>query len=276
MAYMRLNAVRNRVLSRGTSLSGYQAKALRRFESLILGQRPVQRVLEIGSDVDGAVLRELAALGVAEVVGVNPDPAMWARWDGEEHRLDEHAILRRADASALPFEDAGFDAIFSVATFEHILNLRGALREMHRVLRPGGSVYSLFGPIWSGGRGHHIRVSVDGVEFRHFDPRLNPLPDFSHLLLGPDELREALAFRIPAQAVEPTVGWVFEDAGINRVFLYQYLDEFRGSQFSLESLRFERDPVDKQLLSVLSFRHPHETRFDVTNAEVVLRKSESG
>ena len=56
----------------------------------------------------------------------------------------EHAIeLIQADSSAMPFADASFDAItvaFGVRNFE---NLEKGLKEMYRVLRPGGHLVIL-------------------------------------------------------------------------------------------------------------------------------------
>jgi SAM-dependent methyltransferase len=43
-----------------------------------------------------------------------------------------------ADVRSLPFRDGSFDAIYSMGTIEHFHESATALREMHRVLRPGG------------------------------------------------------------------------------------------------------------------------------------------
>jgi SAM-dependent methyltransferase len=48
-----------------------------------------------------------------------------------------------ADAHALPFADASFDFVFSLAVFEHLHSPWIAAREIARVLRPGGGVYTL-------------------------------------------------------------------------------------------------------------------------------------
>ena len=269
--YARLNGIRNRILSRETGLAAYQASALRKFRSRCLRSAAGKRVLEIGSDPNGRVLRQLSKWGVSEAVGVNPAKEMWAS-SGTDRQIAERARLRRADARALPFDDASFDAIFSIATFEHILELPKALAEMHRVLRSGGYLYANFGPIWSGCRGHHLRVQVGEREFRHFRPDSNPLPDYCHLLMSRTELRDALTNRLAAPYVEPIVTWVFDDPGINRWFHHQYLEAFSASAFNIVSVRSERDRLDEQLDRVLRFRYPQESAFDVTNVEVVLSK----
>lgn len=48
-----------------------------------------------------------------------------------------------ASASDLPFADACFDAVSAVEVMEHLPDVEAALREMHRVLRPGGSLLLL-------------------------------------------------------------------------------------------------------------------------------------
>jgi SAM-dependent methyltransferase len=48
-----------------------------------------------------------------------------------------------ADAHALPFADASFDFVFSLAVFEHLRSPWIAAHEIARVLRPGGKAYTL-------------------------------------------------------------------------------------------------------------------------------------
>ena len=49
------------------------------------------------------------------------------------------AEVRVADAEALPFEDETFDLVYSWGVLHHSPNTQRAVREVHRVLKPGGS-----------------------------------------------------------------------------------------------------------------------------------------
>ncbi len=45
-----------------------------------------------------------------------------------------------ADASELPFNDGQFDAVFDFGIIHHIPNWRDCIKELYRVLKPGGQV----------------------------------------------------------------------------------------------------------------------------------------
>ena len=51
------------------------------------------------------------------------------------------AALLMADASRLPFADRRFDAAVEMAVMHHVPDWRAALREVARVLKPGGSFH---------------------------------------------------------------------------------------------------------------------------------------
>lgn len=63
--------------------------------------------------------------------------------------------FRQADLRALPFESGGFDVVGSDALFEHCRDLDAVLKEMCRVVRPGGCIYATFGPIYTAYGGDH-------------------------------------------------------------------------------------------------------------------------
>jgi SAM-dependent methyltransferase len=100
--------------------------------------------------LDRAVERFVGATGLALTVGVGitREAEMLARRTRLvaidrapiDPRCAEAALATRADAVALPFADSIFDAVFFFDVLEHVEDEAGALREIHRVLRPGASL----------------------------------------------------------------------------------------------------------------------------------------
>lgn len=63
--------------------------------------------------------------------------------DRARRKGDAHAhstVFTTADAMSLPFADASFDLITSAFGFRNLVNYEGGLREIARVLKPGGEV----------------------------------------------------------------------------------------------------------------------------------------
>lgn len=108
----------------------------------ILKPSPGERLLEVGPGTgyySGHVARELAPGGSLTVLDLQP-----AMLDELMRRADADGIANispvRGDAQALPFPDATFDAAFLVATLGEVPDKPRALRELRRVVRPGGRV----------------------------------------------------------------------------------------------------------------------------------------
>lgn len=57
-----------------------------------------------------------------------------------------HKPFRVAEGPRYPFDDEMFDAIWTIATFEHIPDLQTAMLELVRMLKPGGMLF--FSPAW--------------------------------------------------------------------------------------------------------------------------------
>jgi SAM-dependent methyltransferase len=70
--------------------------------------------------------------------------------------------VQQMDASRLSFPDASFDIVFSRAVFEHIENPVDVLREIKRVIRPGGVFYCLLHLYSSYSGCHDIRIFAKG------------------------------------------------------------------------------------------------------------------
>lgn len=69
-----------------------------------------------------------------------------------------------ADAHRLPYQDNAVDAIYCEAVLEHLHDPAQAVREMHRVLKPGGKVYACtpFMQAYHGYPRHYQNFSLTG------------------------------------------------------------------------------------------------------------------
>ncbi|RKQ88875.1 class I SAM-dependent methyltransferase [Brockia lithotrophica] len=115
------------------------APASRAFVSLVRRFVPLgARILEVGAGA-GKTAARLARLGY-RVFAVERDPAYFRVLRRRAGRHPKFAFVR-ADAVRLPFPDASFDAV--VAESVLLFLSPKALRELRRVLRPGGTLFAL-------------------------------------------------------------------------------------------------------------------------------------
>lgn len=100
---------------------------------------PKTRVVEIGTGT-GILALELGRLGL-DVVAVDNSARMLeaARLKLEAESID-NVDLRRADAHELPLADGEMDAALAHMVLHSLTNPADAIREMARVVRPGGVV----------------------------------------------------------------------------------------------------------------------------------------
>jgi SAM-dependent methyltransferase len=93
-------------------------------------------VLEVGIGLGTDFVRFVRAGARATGVDLTEAAVEAAR---ERLRLEGlSADVRRADAEALPFEDESFDVVYAYGVVHHTPDTAQAVRELHRVLRPGG------------------------------------------------------------------------------------------------------------------------------------------
>jgi predicted SAM-dependent methyltransferase len=110
------------------------------------------------------------------VLHVAPDPffrTFFGQWFKAQHTADLNmaGVDFKVDLTALPFADASYDLVYASHVLEHIQDDRKAVREVHRVLRPGGLAI-LPVPI----------VSPHTIEY----PEPNRFDDFHWRAPGPD------------------------------------------------------------------------------------------
>ncbi len=99
-----------------------------------------KRVLDIGCGI-GGVDQVLVSLGAAHVTAVDvaaPVIALARRRVAAAGQADRIIFDLIEPEAALPFPDAGFDVVFTKDAWLHVVDKRAMLREVHRVLKPGG------------------------------------------------------------------------------------------------------------------------------------------
>ncbi|MCH7624652.1 MAG: methyltransferase domain-containing protein [Chloroflexi bacterium] len=81
------------------------------------------------------------AVAPAETVGVDLEPSMIDRAEAFAKERDVPNVrFQVADIFELPFDEGSFDVVYSCAVLEHLGEPVRALREMGRVLKPGGLI----------------------------------------------------------------------------------------------------------------------------------------
>jgi SAM-dependent methyltransferase len=93
----------------------------------------VKRVVDVGSGLGHWTRAVKRMLPNATITGVEREP----KWVKEARGVDGVDYVE-GDALSLPFPDASVDMVTCQTVLIHIQDPRVALREMHRILKPGG------------------------------------------------------------------------------------------------------------------------------------------
>ena len=109
-----------------------------------LHARPGDVVLDVATGT-GAVAAELVSAFGCSVVGVDQSPEMLAagRRRLAAAGVGDRVRLVEASAERLPFEDGAFDGLTFTYLLRYVDDPEATLRELARVVRPGGMVASL-------------------------------------------------------------------------------------------------------------------------------------
>jgi len=127
------------------ALSFFQDPRWRRAAVERVGAAPTDRVLDVACGT-GLVARELVGRWGCRVVGLDQSAEMLARAEAKRAAdpvLAERLTLVEGEAERLPFAAAEFDHLTFTYLLRYVDDPAATLRELARVVRPGGRVASL-------------------------------------------------------------------------------------------------------------------------------------
>ena len=119
-------------------------RAWKAYTVLVANVKPGQRVLDIAGGTGDLALAFAPRVGSSgQVVHTDINEAMLR--EGRDRLVDAGVCLPTlvCDAEQLPFADRGFDLVTVAFGLRNMTNKDAALREMHRVLKPGGRLLVL-------------------------------------------------------------------------------------------------------------------------------------
>jgi SAM-dependent methyltransferase len=98
---------------------------------------PAARILDFGCGAG-----QVVEAGIAAGLDFSGADVFYA---GAEARVEAvYPAVRAIENGRIPFPDAAFDLVVNNQVMEHVEDLDGVLAEIHRVLKPGGTVLSIF------------------------------------------------------------------------------------------------------------------------------------
>lgn len=207
------------------------------------------RFLDVGASIQGYALEAALKMGVQNYEGATFSKTYWQ--SSKVEFVGPNGEIGRIwdmNAEKLEFEDNTFDCVLSASTFEHFLRPPIVLTEMHRVLKPGGSVVICFDGIWSSSYGYHL------LQFGEQIDRI--VPPWSHLFLDERQMRQALADRWPDNApisLSEAIKWIYHSDELNRLGFNELKRAFETSPLSLQWLLPFTDTREKELASIAEY-----------------------
>ena len=185
---MRLNVV-ERVMMNNPVRAVFQ----RCFES--------RRLLSMGGPMAGGVALEvgcgrgvgaeivLDVFGADRVDAFDLDPRMIELAGRRLVARDKRVSLWVGSVTAIPVKDSRYDAVFDFGIIHHVPNWRDGVREINRVLKPGGRLYAeevfekfIVHPVWERVLGHPQEDRFDRDRF------VGALKDCGLLVVGSNQL----------------------------------------------------------------------------------------
>jgi ubiquinone/menaquinone biosynthesis C-methylase UbiE len=115
----------------------------RAYDVVAAGLQPGSRVLDVGTGPGRVPVAIATAAPHLRVEGLDllPEMVEQARRSAAAAGLADRVVFTVGDVAALPYPDASFDLIVSSMSQHHWPDARAGLRELGRVIRPGGRIW---------------------------------------------------------------------------------------------------------------------------------------
>jgi len=142
---------------------------------------PGSRFLDIGCGGGKGAAYLVQQVPEARAIGVDISDAVLQRAQAHRASGEPRLLCVHAPAQHLPLADGAFDAVTTVMTFHHLRDAERAVREVYRVLRPGGAFV-----IADVDRGHWMGPFFEAMEHVLFDrgTRARTTDEYRRLLEG--------------------------------------------------------------------------------------------
>ena len=245
-----------------------------------------------------------AAMDILEIGGAQSgesalpflrDGAASAIVTGLEHISHENASetynlkIMRANGHELSgvFGPSRFDVIYGLSIVEHISSPKAFLDEVYTVLKPGGLAYFEGNPVWSSSKGHHLWIATWGGPYQGKTTNnylfsewpgeisTNPLPDWSQILMSPDEMREYLTVKkIPKCDIDCIIDWVYSYDALNRIHMSDIAEAYTNSKLTVLEANISRSDVAPDVRMALRKRGGSGIDYGISGVSYVLKKSQ--
>jgi ubiquinone/menaquinone biosynthesis C-methylase UbiE len=132
-------------------------------------------LLDFGSGYGGRTVEYVRSCGAERAAGVEPyqENVDAGSEFAAQVGLSERVEFKLCTQTSIPYENETFDAAVTFDVLEHVDDPRISLREIWRVLKPGGILFAVF-PVYRGLFSHHL-------DYLTMFPAL-------HLMFSPDRL----------------------------------------------------------------------------------------
>lgn len=145
--------------------------------------KPKEKIIDVGTGTGVVALRVAKMIDLSgKVYGIDLSDGMLAiaKKKAANLELDQKTVFIRMDAEELTFEDKSFDVVVSLFALLHFPDPLVALKEIYRVMRPGGRLILAIGsgvPIFSFTGLKHIVKTLPDLA-RKFQGKILTAPHF--------------------------------------------------------------------------------------------------